>query len=139
MQRRFTELNEKSRVSMHVGICLWMVPDPGMNPSPGWGIRISGPQAKIPKTGSESLEPLRGCCCVNSRLMYMDALAQVLDKWFKTNIHRKAVKRQKDRAPLRQRRPYYPYSPYLQRPLLYDSIVKGSGHPTGFEPQLPCH
>ena len=76
--------------------------------------------------------------------MYMDALAQVLDKWFKTNIQRKAVKRHKDRAPLsqlvvRQRRPYYPYNPYLQRPVLYDSIVEGSGHPTKFEPQLPYH
>ena len=43
--------------------------------------------------------------------MHMDAL----DKWIKTNIQRKAVKKQKDRAPLlqavvRQRRPYYPYT-----------------------------
>ena len=69
----------------------------------------------------------------------MDALAQVLDTWFKTNIQRKAVKRQKGRAPLsqlvvRQRRPYYPCNPYLHQPLLYDSIVEGSGHPAGFEP-----
>ena len=71
--------------------------------------------------------------------MHMDALAQVLDKWIKTNIQRKAVKKQKDRAPLlqvvvRQRRPYYPYTPYLHRPLLHGFTAEGSGHPTGFEP-----
>ena len=82
---------------------------------------------------------------MNSRLMHMDALAQVLDKWFKTNIQRKAVKIQKDSAPLsqlfvRQRRPFYPYpfypyTPYLHRPLLHDSIVEGSGlTPRGSNP-----
>ena len=37
---------------MHVGMWLSEVPDPGMNPSPGWGmLRISGPLAI--RAGSE--------------------------------------------------------------------------------------
>ena len=107
-------------------------------------LRISGPQAKIPRVRVtlfsfpplRSLEPLRGCCCADSCAWMFWLKAQVLDKWIKTNIQRKAVKRQKDRAPLsqlfvRQRRPYYPYTPYLHRPLLHDSTAEGSGrHPT---------
>ena len=80
----------------------------------------------------------------SSQPAQVSQLTLVFEKWFKTNIQRKAAKRQKDRAPLsqsvvRQRRPFYPYNPYSHQPLLYDSIVEGSGHPTGFEPQLLSH
>ena len=80
-----------------------------MNPNPGWEcpgnrLKSQGQVLRVTLFSSpplRSFEPLRGCCCVNSRLMHMDALAQVLDKWLRQVSNGKL---KKQRAVLRCRR-----------------------------------